>query len=196
MYEKEQVDMLVKVVLLGDGAVGKTSLRKRWIGEGFSGQYLMTIGADFSVKIIKIKPNKNPITCKYQVWDLAGQVRFQVVREGYYKGAIGAIVMYDVTNVDSFQDIPNWINELWKNNGRGVTPFILVGNKVDLRNQVSATLRPEHGKTYAARLSDVTRPYGFEIPYLETSAKTGDNVERAFELLGEMIIKYVEATEQ
>ena len=196
MYEKEQVDMLVKVVLLGDGAVGKTSLRKRWIGEGFTGQYLMTIGADFSVKIIKIKTNKNPITCKYQVWDLAGQVRFQVVREGYYKGALGAIVMYDVTNTDSFQDIPNWINELWKNNGRGVTPFILAGNKIDLRNQVPRTLRPEHGQSYAVQLSEVTRPYGFEIPYLETSAKTGENVERAFELLGKMIIKYVEAAEQ
>ncbi len=196
MYERELEGVLVKVVLLGDAAVGKTSLRRRWMGEKFKGHYLMTIGADFSVKTIKVNFGGEPVFFKFQVWDLAGQVRFQVVREGYYKGAHGAILIYDITNMESYQNTPNWIYEFWKNNGRGVTPFILVANKIDLRNQIPHTIRPEYGNNYAAQLSEVTRPYGFEVPYLETSAKTGENVDQAFQLLGETITKYSETLDK
>ena len=184
--------LLVKVVLLGNAAVGKTSLRRRWMGEGFTSQYIQTIGADFSIKEIKIKINKKSKTYKYQVWDLAGQIQFHTVRKGYYHGALGAIIMYDITNTESFQSVPVWINELWRHNKLGVTPFILVANKIDLRNEVPQTLTPEQGKIYAKQLSELTLPHGFEIPFIETSAKTAENVDRAFQLLGETIIKYAE----
>ena len=184
--------MLIKVVLLGDAAVGKTSLRRRWMGEGFTSQYITTIGADFSVKEIKIKINKKVITCTYQIWDLAGQVQFHAVRQCYYQGALGAIIMYDITNIESVQSVPIWINELWRNNKLDVTPFILIANKIDLRNEVPQSLRTEQGKSYAMQLSERTLLHGFEIPFIETSAKTGENVDRAFQLLGEMIIKYGE----
>ena len=184
--------LLVKVVLLGNAAVRKTSLRRRWMGEGFTSQYIQTIGADFSIKEIKIKINKKSKTYKYQVWDLAGQIQFHAVRKSYYHGALGAIIMYDITNTESFQSVPVWINELWNNNKLGVTPFILVANKIDLRNEVPQTLTLEQGKIYAKQLSELTLPHGFEIPFIETSAKTGENVDRAFQLLGETIIKYAE----
>ncbi len=196
MYKEKDEDVLVKVVLLGDAAVGKTSLRRRWMGERFEDHYLMTIGADFSVKSMKINFGGKSISFKFQVWDLAGQVRFQVVREGYYKGAHGAILMYDITNVESFQNVPNWVYELWNNSGRGVTPFIFVANKIDLRNEITNTIRFEYGNNYAAQLSEVTQPYGFEVPYLETSAKTGENVDSAFQLLGEIIIQYLESLDK
>ena len=196
MYERAVEGVLVKVVLLGDAAVGKTSLRRRWMGERFEDHYLMTIGADFSVKSIRINFGGKSFSFKFQVWDLAGQVRFQVVREGYYKGAHGAILMYDITNVESFQNVPNWVYELWNNSGRGVTPFIFVANKIDLRNEITNTIRFEYGNNYAAQLSEVTQPYGFEVPYLETSAKTGENVDSAFQLLGEIIIQYLESLDK
>jgi len=196
MYKEKDEDVLVKIVLLGDAAVGKTSLRRRWMGERFEGQYLMTIGADFSVKSMNINFGGKSISFKFQVWDLAGQVRFQVVREGYYKGAHGAILMYDITNVESYQNVPNWVGELWNNSGRGVTPFVLVGNKIDLRNEIPKTIRFEYGSKYAAKLTKVTVSYGFEVPFLETSAKTGENVDQAFHLLGEMIVEYLETLEK
>ncbi len=184
--------MLVKVVLLGNAAVGKTSLRRRWMGERFTSEYIQTIGADFSIKEIKIKTNEKAKIYKYQVWDLAGQIQFHAVRRGYYQGALGAIIMYDITNTESFQSVPVWINELWRYNTLGVTPLILIANKIDLRNEIPQTLTPEQGKNYAKQLSELTLPQGFEIPFIETSAKTGENVDRAFQLLGKTIIKFRE----
>ena len=182
--------MFVKVVILGDASVGKTSLRRRWMGESFKKEYIPTLGASFGVKTIIVKTNEINISLKFQIWDLAGHPTFQAVRAGYYKGALGAFILYDITNTKSYQNIPYWIKELFKNNEEFVTPFILLGNKIDLRNEISDTLRPEHGLVYSKQLSEVTQPYGFKVPYLETSAKTGENVDQAFQLLGKMVINY------
>ncbi len=165
---------IFKIVLLGDGAVGKTALRTRYLGEGFKKSYSMTIGADFAVKRV----NLDGTEIVAQIWDLAGQIRFQSVREVYYQGATGALLVFDITRTETFENIPNWITELLENNKNRVVPMVLIGNKSDLRDENSIT--KEAGEEYAKSLSSWSN---FEIPYVETSAKEGSNVEEAFHTL-------------
>lgn len=165
-----------KVILLGDGSVGKTSLRHRFLGDGFRERYSMTIGADFAVKRFK-----NSVV---QIWDLAGQTRFKMVREVYYRGAVGAIIVYDVTRDKTFRSVPDWIGELLNNNNDNMIPLILVGNKIDLRTVKSIT--KEQGIEYAHALSDWA---GKEVHYIETSAKADINVGKTFETLLEEMSK-------
>ncbi|MFX0116532.1 MAG: GTP-binding protein [Candidatus Hodarchaeota archaeon] len=179
----------VKVCLLGDGAVGKTALRERYLGKGFSSNYIMTIGADFAVKPVTIRERP----AKFQIWDLAGQPRFSSVRALYYRGSMGALLIFDVTRPDSFANQRDWINELWKSNGKGPIPLVILGNKSDLRGHSPDEISNEQALEFAETLSEETRSTGFETPYLETSAKTGQNVNEAFQMLGNSILKYVES---
>ncbi|MFQ5979604.1 MAG: GTP-binding protein [Candidatus Heimdallarchaeota archaeon] len=177
---------LYKVTLLGDGAVGKTALRDRFMGKAFTADYMMTIGADFATKVVDL-PNAQ---LKFQLWDLAGQPRFEAVRELYYRGSLGGMLIFDVTRPPSFENTPSWVKELWKNNGKGKIPIVILGNKIDLRGAYPENLGSGHGMALAKNLSDIA---GFHIPYLETSAKTGENVNEAFALLGQTILQYIKA---
>ena len=179
---------LMKIVLMGDGAVGKTALRERYLGKGFQSTYMMTIGADFAIKEQEITGKM----VKFQIWDLAGQTRFGAVRSVYYLGCLGGLLLYDVTRPESFANLQNWISEYWKNNGKGVIPVVILANKVDLRDQFPNSVSTEEGQEYCAKLSEQTMPHGFETRYLETSAKTGQNVPEAFATLGEVYFKFVE----
>ena len=172
---------IFKIVLLGDGAVGKTALRTRYLGEGFKKSYSMTIGADFAVKRVNLDGHE----IVAQIWDLAGQIRFQSVREVYYQGATGALLVFDITRGETFENIPNWITELLENNNNRVVPMVLIGNKSDLRDENSITT--ESALEYATELSKWA---GFEIPYFETSALDGSGVEEAFlTLVKNMVIQ-------
>lgn len=179
---------IFKIVLLGDGAVGKTALRHRYLGEGFKQSYSMTIGADFAVKRVKLDGDE----IVAQIWDLAGQMRFQSVREVYYQGAAGALLVFDITRANTFENVPKWITELLENNKNRVVPMVLIGNKSDLRESEEGSITYESGVEYAQNLSGWSK---FEIPYVETSAKEGDNVEAAFETLLKNIEQYL-ASEQ
>jgi len=179
---------VLKIVLCGDGGVGKTAIRERYLGKGFKSQYLLTIGADFAMRDDKI--GTTPI--RYQIWDLAGQQRFDAVREVYYKGCVGALLVYDVTRPDSYFNTPKWINELWGHNGRGRVPIVVVANKIDMRELSDDTVSPEQGRVFTNRLTDLTKSEGFECSYIETSAKTGINIQSAFALLGTNVMKFVE----
>lgn len=165
---------IFKIVLLGDGAVGKTALRHRYLGEGFKQSYSMTIGADFAVKRVNLDGEE----IVAQIWDLAGQLRFQSVREVYYQGATGALLVFDITRTATFESIPNWITELMDNNKNKKVPMVLIGNKSDLRESTEGAISRESGQEYADNLSQWSGQ--FEIPYVETSALSGDNVEAAF----------------
>lgn len=179
-----------KVVLIGDGGVGKTSIARRYLGEGFTHEYIKTIGANFYVKRTVYSDHRfGKILIEWNIWDLAGQPSFDQVRPLYYKGAKAALVVFDITNPRSYYNIPRWINELWKNAG-GVLPFVLIGNKIDLRSKYPNSLPPEAGLKYAKQVS---QPVGVEIPYLETSAKTGENINEAFEYLAKVILEYAAA---
>ena len=158
-----------KVILIGDPRVGKTSIRKRYLGAGFKENYLVTLGADFAIKRLGADV--------IQIWDLAGQAVYKSVREGYYKGAEGLVLVFDVTNVDSFTNLPKWLNEVI-NKTNSIIPMILVGNKADLRDNNSGEhVIQEDASNYAESLANWS---GFEVPYFESSALNGLNIEEIF----------------
>ena len=186
--KKRQPDFFMKLVLCGDGAVGKTALRERFLGKGFSSSYLQTIGADFAAKDETIGDK----LVKYQIWDLAGQQTFQQVRGTYYEGCFGALMVFDLTRPDSFENIPNWIEELWSSSKRGPVPVVLLGNKYDLLDQFPAHVTQDQVDTYLKELNTVCQDHQFQVPFLFTSAKTGHQVDKAFQLLGENILSWIE----
>jgi small GTP-binding protein len=152
------------MLLLGDAAVGKTSLIKQYIKGAFAKDYKMTIGTDIFTK--DVITDEHTITLS--IWDIAGQERFKFFRQSFYRGASGAMVVFDLTRYPTFNpNVVNWLKELWGFTGR--IPIILIGNKVDL-----ADLRN-------VRQNDV-QTFADKIPckYIETSAKTGDHVDNAF----------------
>ena len=140
---------------------------------------MATIGADFAIK--RLEGNR-----VVQIWDLAGQPRFSIVREGYYQGTKGALLVFDISRPESFYAIPDWISELMENlESDDTIPLALVGNKADLRvdddaNQVTQAQAIE----YAQQLSEWAE---FDVPYVEASAKTGLNVDRIFQVIIENI---------
>ncbi len=186
----------IKIVLIGDGGVGKTTLRRTWLGEEFKTEYHMTIGADFASKEVSYyhSPTKTTYKIKFQVWDLAGQPMFKAVQELYYRGAVGALCFFDITNQESYMHLVEWIQSFWNLNGKGKSPLLIVASKCDLRdnpafpNQVSA----HYGKEYAEKLSKSLKDeLGFSVHYVETSAKDDINVDNVFKMLaGEIISSY------
>ena len=154
----------LKMLLLGDAAVGKTSLVKQFIKGSFAKDYKMTIGTDIFTK--DVITDEHTITLS--IWDIAGQERFKFFRQSFYRGSSGAMVVFDLTRYPTFNpNVVNWLKELWGFTGR--IPVILIGNKVDL-----ADLRN-------IRETDV-QAFADKIPckYIETSAKSGIHVDEAF----------------
>ena len=177
----------VKIVLIGDGGVGKTSIARRYLGESFIHEYKRTIGADFYVKRDTYEDNDlGKIMFEWLIWDLAGQPAYNEVRPLYYRGAQGALVVFDLTRPETYYNIPKWLSEYWRHCG-SVLPFVLVGNKVDIRDSSPNPVPPEAGMEYAKIAS---KTVGIQIPYIETSAKTGENIPKAFEFLASVIINY------
>lgn len=142
---------------------------------------MATIGADFAIK--KLNDQGSDII---QIWDLAGQQRFSLVREAYYLGTKGAILTYDITRPDTFYSIPDWIAELMSNiRTDAPLPLALVANKIDLRaDNDLTTVSKEQGIQYAMDLAEWAK---MDVPYIETSAKTGFNVDKMFGTLIENI---------
>ncbi|MFW9998202.1 MAG: Rab family GTPase [Candidatus Odinarchaeota archaeon] len=186
-FELNKERYVFKVVLCGDGFVGKTTLRRRYLGEGFDTSYLETIGADFAIKDLDIEQK----SIKFQIWDLAGQPRYAMVRPWYYKSALAGIIVFDISMPSSFKNLPSWINELWKHNGSGKIPFIIIGNKNDLRGETAEEVPEKLITDYIKKLNEALLEQGFEVSYIETSAKTGENVGTAFETMAEQYFAYL-----
>ena len=139
---------LWKIVLMGDGAVGKTSLRKRYLGEGFDTDYLSTMGADFALYDTKVEETH----IRWQIWDLAGQPVFKDVVKAYYTKVFGAILVYDVTRRQTFESTEKWLDDLWTNSKRDQNvPVVILGNKIDLREEGAETVSTDEGKRLADR---------------------------------------------
>ena len=172
--EEEGYDFIFKVLLLGNSDVGKSSLLLRYVDSVWNDAFVPTIGVDFKVKTLNIN-NKN---VKMQIWDTAGQERFRTVVSTYFKGAHGILLLYDVTNKDSFKNLESWLIEIEKNSNQKVLK-ILIGNKCDLTEEREITA--EEGKAFALR-------NGME--FMETSAKMNTNVTEAFETLGKLMIEF------
>jgi small GTP-binding protein len=167
----EDYDYLFKSIVIGDGGVGKTSLSLRFSKGIFTEDYKMTIGVDFHVKTIIVETSEGVMTCKLQLWDTGGQERFGHIRPMYYQGALGAVVIYDITNYDSFEHLPQWIEEVRTNINYEI-PLLLVGSKSDLAGQRAVSIR---------EINNFTRD--FNLFYMETSSKTGDGVMDCFYIL-------------
>ncbi len=175
-------NLQVKVVMIGDSAVGKTALKVRFTDEYFKKDLISTLGVDFGSKVIHGEYYPSDIllqgTVKFKmnmsIWDAAGQAHYAQMRPMYYRNAQGALIVYDVTNQASFDHVPTWIEEL--ENMTGPIPTILVGNKTDMPRVVPK----EKAEAFAKSKTFL---------YIETSAKYGDNVDQAFERLALVIYK-------
>ncbi len=163
-----------KLILAGDGAVGKTSIRERYMGKGFQSSYLKTIGADFATK--KVETNENHIT--YQIWDLAGQDSYQAVRKTFYKGATAAIMVFDCQDAKSMTNLSTWIEEAIEGSDNGILSYFVIANKVDLEE--SRRVSRDMALEFCNRLEIET---GIRFFYCETSALTGQNIKETFDFL-------------
>ena len=172
-------DYLFKILLIGNSGVGKSSLLLRFSDDTFTGNFMPTIGVDFKIRTLDVDGK----TIKLQIWDTAGQERFKTITSSYYKGAHGIIVVYDVTDKESFKNIDTWMNEIEKHASDNVSR-ILCGNKSDLDD--SRAVSTDEGK----ELADT-----YNIRFIESSAKDNSNVEEAFTLMTKEIKSRVVHTE-
>jgi len=164
---KPDYDYLFILVLIGDSGVGKSCLLLRFADDKWTDSYISTIGVDFKIRTIELDQK----TIKLQIWDTAGQERFRTISSTYYRGAHGIIVVYDVTNKVSFDNVTRWLSEIDKYAREGVNK-LLVGNKSDhTQEDGQRQVSTEEGKQFAESK---------DIPFLETSARTGTFVDTAF----------------
>ena len=166
-------DIVYKVLLLGDSTVGKTCFLLRYCDKTFQDAHLSTIGLDYRVKTMTLKNNKN---IKLQIWDTAGQDRFRAITKNYYKGANGIILIYDVTNLQTYENVKNWITQIREETNPNVVIY-LAGNKIDIPQEERA-VKTEEGKEIADE---------YKLQFKETSAKDGINVNEVFQELVEKI---------
>ena len=160
LQDTVKFDVKYKIMVLGESKVGKWPLIKRYTKNEFSGVYSPTVGIDFQDKIIQIEDKK----VRLQIWDTAGQERFRNVTKSYYQTAQGFVVVYDITDRESFEKLNFWINSI-KNYGPENAKIILVGNKCDLINE--RCVSTEEGENFAKAIN---------IKFFEASAKEGINV--------------------
>ena len=171
MYDEEEAEddyNLYKILLLGDTSVGKSCLLLRFCDNSFQEAHLTTIGLDFRLKTINLKEDRK---VKIQIWDTAGEDRFRSITRNYYKGAKGILLIFDVTDKETFTHVRDWIERIHEESPEGIT-ICLVGNKIDMNE--SRVISNEEGKKIADE---------FKIPYFETSAKSNIGVEEVFTYL-------------
>jgi small GTP-binding protein len=167
---------LFKYIIIGDAAVGKSNLLLRYAHGQFKDEYQLTIGVEFGAKNISI----NDKIYRIQIWDTAGQENFRSITRAYYKNSVCALVVYDITNRDSFNNISNWVEDC-KNQSPKTIFMVLVGNKSDLNDK--RVISVDEGRELAEK---------YNMIFFETSAKTGDNVDLIFFKSAEEIAKKIE----
>ncbi|TDH64788.1 hypothetical protein CCR75_000249 [Bremia lactucae] len=163
---------LLKLIILGDSGVGKTSLMNQYVTQKFSNQYKATIGADFLTKEIMLDDK----LVTMQIWDTAGQERFQSLGVAFYRGADACVLVYDITNPKSFEKLDSWRDEFLAQAGPrdpDAFPFIVLGNKVDKESDRRV---PKQKAQEWCRTKNLQQP----IQHFETSAKEATSVEEAF----------------
>uniref|UniRef100_A0A1I8I5X4 Ras-related protein Rab-13 n=2 Tax=Macrostomum lignano TaxID=282301 RepID=A0A1I8I5X4_9PLAT len=170
---KKSYDLLFKLLLIGDSGVGKTCILFRFVDNTFQTSFISTIGIDFKIKTIEVEGKK----IKLQIWDTAGQERFHTITTSYYRGAMGIMLVYDITSRKTFDNVSRWLRNIDEHASEEVER-VLIGNKKDLNEKRQVTVEEGH------RLSKEK-----DIPFFETSAKTGDGVEASFRALTEIILR-------
>jgi len=171
-------DYHVKLLLIGDSGVGKSSLLLRFADNQFDSTFIQTIGIDFRIREAKIKDK----TVRIQVWDTAGQERFRTITTSYYRNAMGIMLLYDITDPLSFQHVNEWMAAIKQYAVENVSRF-LVGNKCDMNDK--RVISFDEGK----RLADE-----FGVQFAETSAKDGTNIDQVFLSITQEIIGRIQAS--
>jgi len=166
---------IFKAIIIGDGKVGKTSIIRRYVHEQFDPQYKKTIGVAHAVKRLIINDCEVTLT----IWDTGGQELFDCIRPQYYRGANGALIIYDVTNKESFDHLDKWFSDLYEQCGK--IPIILVANKIDLVEKI--VIPRDEGERYVLKKG---------LMFFETSAKTGEHVVDVMEELGKKLLLVAE----
>jgi Ras-related protein Rab-11A len=164
---EEEYDYLFKVVLIGDSGVGKSNLLSRFSRNEFCLESKSTIGVEFATRTLHVESK----IIKAQIWDTAGQERYRAITSAYYRGALGAVLVYDVTKPTTFENISRWLKEL-RDHADANIRIMLVGNKTDLKHLRAVTTDDAQNYAEAEGLS-----------YIETSALEAMNVEEAFQLI-------------
>lgn len=172
-FDTENHDFVFKIIAVGSGGVGKTSLIRRFAHNKFEESYLYTLGVDFTTKLIELGKYRIKLVCV----DTAGQENYSKLRPNYYLGGNGALIVFDVTDMKSFEDVSQWLNELKQ--FIGDIPIVLVGNKID---RESERLIPKKEMGNTAKSYDMISSY-------ETSAKLGIGVDDIFRELAIAILK-------
>lgn len=168
-------DFLLKIILIGDSGVGKTNFLSQFVRNQFNPDSKTTIGVEFATKTIQLDDK----VIKASIWDTAGQERYRAITSAYYKGALGAMLLYDVTSQISFNSLAKWLKEL-KDNSDNQIIVMLVGNKCDL--QELRIINQQEGIKFAEQN---------ELLFIEASALDSTNVQAAFtELISAIIDKY------
>ena len=165
-----QPDYVFKILVVGNSYVGKSSFLMRLCTNAFSTRYSSTIGVDFYSKALRMEDK----IISLQLWDTAGQERFQSVTKAYYRGAHGVVMMYDISQEESFIAVKSWINSIQDNMDEMPAAMLLVGNKVDLDETNEREVSTETGETFAKM---------YNAGFMETSAKTGFNVGNSLLML-------------
>lgn len=174
----------MKIVIVGHPL--KTKLREFW-GKGFSPHYMMTLGADYALKAMKIRGS----SINFQIWDIVTQSKCKpkgLHLLPYYYGALGGIVVFDVSNLRSFQEIPFCIQEVWANNGKGRVPIVIVGATNHVRKKGDINVSDEEARVFTHELSERHKAY---IKYIRVDLRKGRNVDRTLESLGKMYLDYI-----
>ena len=156
--------MVIRLLMIGDSSVGKTSLVVRYDEDSFSTMFMTTIGVDYRDKLITLEGRD----IKLQIWDTAGQESFRSITRSYYRGAAGALLVYDITRRETFNHLASWLEDA-KQHAHSNMTIMLIGNKSDLTHRRAVTY--EEGEAFA-------KEHG--LVFMETSAKTAFNVEDAF----------------
>ena len=167
MADEENYDVLFKIVLIGDSFVGKTNIMSKYLKNEFHEDSKATVGVEFGAKKFDIEGK----SVKAQIWDTAGQERYKSITTTYYKGAKGALIVYDITRKETFDSVDRWISELVNSGDKNMT-MLLIGNKCDLDNQRQVSKEQGEEKAKA-----------FKVAFLETSASSGENLDVAFEMI-------------
>ncbi len=161
---EENFDILYKIVIIGDSGVGKSNILSRYVKDEFREDSKSTVGVELGTKYVKIKETG----AKVQIWDTAGQERYRSITSSYYKGSHGCLIVYDITNEKTFENVEKWLEQAKKEAGKDVS-VILVGNKCDLEDARKIT--KEQGEEKAKTLN---------VPFFETSALSRVNIDEIF----------------
>lgn len=162
-----EYDYLFKIVLIGDSGVGKSNILSRFTRNEFCLESKSTIGVEFATRTVQIEGK----TIKAQIWDTAGQERYRAITSAYYRGAVGALLVYDITKKQTFDNVQRWLREL-RNHADSNIVIMLAGNKLDLTHLRAVQLEEAHSMAEKEGLS-----------FLETSALDATNVENAFQTI-------------